>query len=621
MMALIHHYHDADYSIRTLPTSGLPIDLSPSKEHTKDLNDDPFNQFIITDQLDVNDNHNPNKDGEYIFLEGYDDRGTGTVFDLSDMAFKMDLDDDVNGGIEPFNSIGKETGTEAEDVLKLWSCYPATTSLSSSPLPAAHLPDISTIDSFYSRSGNVNNSNNIQYDYPSTLPSGTTGRGAISNSELLKLEGVSTESASTSSFSTSLPLPPASPPSTPVSSKEQQKKKTTPVSLGGSSSPSSFQWRLSQAGGGQTRAVALNKRKYSRKALPSSPNVMPTSVSHSTPTTTPRHSRNGSIQGVPSTPTDTVVPAATTAGAAAATSHGGVNGVSTSNTFLISPPPSNRLPSHNDNNNNNNTTGHHTNFFTSISPILSSPSTNNRCPSQHVRKSSHQSTATTSSVHSQHSHRVSSTPSTQSIQTPTPTPTDYSPHPLLQYPANMNYSPYIQQQNQWWDISAPMESYQSHVHPLDNNLEDNTDMITSENNSLHPQNLSSTLSTSGLLISGLEEGQQNSSPPSSPRQRRQTHSPPARIQRPRTRASRSTAQSSSAISPGSKTTMSFVNFTPQDSATLLGGVAPSGSSKTKAKREKEAAENRRKLSAAAVKAVAAAGGDLSVLSREGGLVL
>ncbi|UKZ62093.1 uncharacterized protein TrAtP1_003352 [Trichoderma atroviride] len=47
------------------------------------------------------------------------------------------------------------------------------------------------------------------------------------------------------------------------------------------------------------------------------------------------------------------------------------------------------------------------------------------------------------------------------------------------------------------------------------------------------------------------------------------------------------------------------------------GVAPSGSSKTKARREKEAQEKRRKLSEAAMKAVAAAGGDVDKLIQEG----
>ncbi|KAK8089429.1 hypothetical protein PG997_004390 [Apiospora hydei] len=61
----------------------------------------------------------------------------------------------------------------------------------------------------------------------------------------------------------------------------------------------------------------------------------------------------------------------------------------------------------------------------------------------------------------------------------------------------------------------------------------------------------------------------------------------------------------------------FVNFTPSDKNVLMTGVAPSGSSKTKARREKEAVDRRRKLSEAAVKAVQAAGGDLDRLLAEG----
>lgn len=61
----------------------------------------------------------------------------------------------------------------------------------------------------------------------------------------------------------------------------------------------------------------------------------------------------------------------------------------------------------------------------------------------------------------------------------------------------------------------------------------------------------------------------------------------------------------------------FVNFTPDDSRKILTGVAPSGSSKTKARREKEAQEKRRKLSEAARRAVVEAGGDIARLEREG----
>ncbi|GIJ81761.1 hypothetical protein Asppvi_000262 [Aspergillus pseudoviridinutans] len=60
-------------------------------------------------------------------------------------------------------------------------------------------------------------------------------------------------------------------------------------------------------------------------------------------------------------------------------------------------------------------------------------------------------------------------------------------------------------------------------------------------------------------------------------------------------------------------TVSFVNFTPNDSKKILTGVAPSGSSKTKARREQEARDRRRKLSEAAINAVRKAGGDVEAL--------
>ncbi|MCJ1257214.1 hypothetical protein MMC24_005039 [Lignoscripta atroalba] len=63
----------------------------------------------------------------------------------------------------------------------------------------------------------------------------------------------------------------------------------------------------------------------------------------------------------------------------------------------------------------------------------------------------------------------------------------------------------------------------------------------------------------------------------------------------------------------------FINFTPSDSRKILTGVAPSGSSKTKARREREATEKRRKMSAAAVRAVRDAGGDVEGLVGRGGL--
>lgn len=59
----------------------------------------------------------------------------------------------------------------------------------------------------------------------------------------------------------------------------------------------------------------------------------------------------------------------------------------------------------------------------------------------------------------------------------------------------------------------------------------------------------------------------------------------------------------------------FVNFTAKDASKLLHDVAPSGSSKTRARRDAEEKERRKKLSEAALKAVTSAGGDVDALKR------
>ena len=53
----------------------------------------------------------------------------------------------------------------------------------------------------------------------------------------------------------------------------------------------------------------------------------------------------------------------------------------------------------------------------------------------------------------------------------------------------------------------------------------------------------------------------------------------------------------------------FHNFTPQDGSRILSGVAPSGSSKTKTRREKEALEKRRRLNELAIQHVQEIRGD------------
>ncbi|KAL8937914.1 MAG: hypothetical protein Q9216_004176 [Gyalolechia sp. 2 TL-2023] len=117
---------------------------------------------------------------------------------------------------------------------------------------------------------------------------------------------------------------------------------------------------------------------------------------------------------------------------------------------------------------------------------------------------------------------------------------------------------------------------------------------------------------------------------STPFPQEQAHSSPRRISSPSAhpspshnrRRSKSTQRRKSAgnlKSSKSPITMDFVNFTPSDSRRILTGVAPSGSSKTKARREQEANEKKRKLSLAVLRAVEEAGGDPEPL-RKGGLL-
>lgn len=83
------------------------------------------------------------------------------------------------------------------------------------------------------------------------------------------------------------------------------------------------------------------------------------------------------------------------------------------------------------------------------------------------------------------------------------------------------------------------------------------------------------------------------------------------------RRSKSGRRKCSAGALKSPSSLDFVNFTPGDSQRILSGVAPSGSSKTKARREQEAMDRKRKLSLAAEKAVKEAGGDVEQLRAAG----
>ncbi|SPQ22147.1 d7d2fc69-5b53-4a0c-9016-282b2d4a2fba [Thermothielavioides terrestris] len=76
-----------------------------------------------------------------------------------------------------------------------------------------------------------------------------------------------------------------------------------------------------------------------------------------------------------------------------------------------------------------------------------------------------------------------------------------------------------------------------------------------------------------------------------------------------------TTAAAAATGPAGASADGFVNYTPEDSALLMTGVAPSGSSKTKARREREAAERQREFRDRLARMVAAAGGDVSKLEK------
>ncbi|KEQ76854.1 hypothetical protein M436DRAFT_38281 [Aureobasidium namibiae CBS 147.97] len=108
--------------------------------------------------------------------------------------------------------------------------------------------------------------------------------------------------------------------------------------------------------------------------------------------------------------------------------------------------------------------------------------------------------------------------------------------------------------------------------------------------------------------------------------RRQQRTPSSGTRSPRRRQRRTPSskghsrKSSGQVQSPRGSSGSFVNYTPHDSEKLLTGVAPSGSSKTKARREREAVEKRRRFSQAALKAMVKAGGDLAEL-RDAGLMI
>lgn len=194
---------------------------------------------------------------------------------------------------------------------------------------------------------------------------------------------------------------------------------------------------------------------------------------------------------------------------------------------------------------------------------------------------------------------------------------DFTPHDL------MNYEPYSSFINE-----DPSSAYS--VIPTDNPFQSPTDDFPSHNFYKH-QN--------GDILNGITQSQPQSPPPLScppslsPLQSPSKHRPDrslrskshrrglkslGNLRTPKSASALKQPKSASTLrSPRSTTgNFGFVNFTPDDKSKILTGVAPSGSSKTKQRREQEAMDRKRKSSHVALKAVEAVGGDVERFRRE-----
>ena len=112
--------------------------------------------------------------------------------------------------------------------------------------------------------------------------------------------------------------------------------------------------------------------------------------------------------------------------------------------------------------------------------------------------------------------------------------------------------------------------------------------------------------------SPLSSPQMDGFRPQSPSSPSSSRSPsPVTPSRSRRRSKHSRRKSSAGTLKSAKSASSvFVNYTPRDREKIVNSVAPSGSSKTKARREQEAHEKRRKMSLAVEKVVQENGGDV-----------
>lgn len=192
---------------------------------------------------------------------------------------------------------------------------------------------------------------------------------------------------------------------------------------------------------------------------------------------------------------------------------------------------------------------------------------------------------------------------------------DFTPHDL------MNHEPYSSFINE-----DPSSAYS--VIPADNPFQSPVDDFSSPNFYKH-QN--------GDILNGITQSQSQTSPPlsgpspplQSPSKHRSDRSLRSKAHRrglkslgnlrtPKSASALKQPKSASTLrSPRSTTgNFGFVNFTPDDKSKILTGVAPSGSSKTKQRREQEAMDRKRKSSHVALKVMEAVGGDVERFKRE-----
>lgn len=133
----------------------------------------------------------------------------------------------------------------------------------------------------------------------------------------------------------------------------------------------------------------------------------------------------------------------------------------------------------------------------------------------------------------------------------------------------------------------------------------------------HPRGRSSLLYASGYPSLPASSSQSFPQPCTSPSARQHSRSrmharskSSSNLRHLSSGTSTSSKRSSSAKKQkGEASVIEFHNFTPQDGSRILSGVAPSGSSKTKTRREKEALEKRRRLNELAIQHVQEIRGD------------